>query len=440
MSAISTDKIIKFNYDNALSFLEPNVLSLRCNEVEQKVKDLYNGVGKGNDKLGWIDLPTTLTETDFSQIKNIADDLRNICEVVVVIGVGGSYLGAKAVIDALSDTFAHLNNTKPLVIFAGYSFNADYIAELQKILFKKEWGIVVISKSGTTAETSIGFRILKKDLEAKYGKDNCKNRIVAITNKHNGALKQIVDKEGYKVLHLSENIGGRYSVLSVVGLLPIAIAGFNIEQLICGAVDMAKELRQHSSIEKNISAQYAFIRNELFRKGKNIEILVNYNPKLHYFAEWWKQLFAESEGKELKGIYPTSANFTSDLHSIGQYIQQGQRIMFETVLSIKASDNKVTIPNDDNNFDELNYLTDKTLSDINGIAEQGTTKAHIDGGVPNMRLEIPELNEYFLGQLIYFFQMACAISGYLMGVNPFDQPGVEDYKKNVSDLLHRNDK
>lgn len=431
-------KNLKLDYSKTFNIIDKTDVESRKSEAEQHIKTLYKKTGKGNDFLGWLNLPSNTSEKLLKDIKNTATEFKNTCDIVVVIGIGGSYLGAKAVIEALSDNFSYLKPNKyPLIIFAGQNISEDYTAELRHLLDNKNWGIVVISKSGTTTEPAIAFRILKNDLEKKYSKQECAKRIVAITDDTKGALRKLAEKENYKTFSISDDVGGRFSVLSPVGLLPIAIAGFDIDLLINGAADMEKQSGLNNDFENNIPAQYAAVRNELLRKGKNIEILINYNPKLHYFAEWWKQLYGESEGKDKKGIFPASVNFTSDLHSMGQYIQEGQRIMFETVISIDNPNNKILIPENKENLDGLNYLANKRIDHVNKMAELGTLIAHVDGGVPNIKIQIPTLNEYYLGQLIYFFEIACAISGYMMAINPFDQPGVEAYKKNMFALLEK---
>ncbi len=407
-------------------------------ESKAHLEALYQKTGKGNDFLGWVKLPTSITYEELKDIQQTADRFKKDCEVVVVIGIGGSYLGAKAVIDALSDNFVQLKERKnPLVVFAGQNISEDYMTELRGMLRGRSWGIVVISKSGTTTEPAIAFRILKTDLEKKYSKEGAAQRIVAITDASKGALRTLATREGYKTYVIPDDVGGRYSVLTPVGLLPIAIAGFDLGALVKGAADMEKLTAPEVSFEDNPAAIYAATRNALLRSGKDIEIMANYNPKLHYFAEWWKQLYGESEGKDGKGIFPASVDFTSDLHSMGQYIQEGRRALFETVLSIAQPNNKIVIDADEANLDGLNFLTGKRMDEVNKMAELGTIIAHVDGGVPNIRIELPLLNEYYLGQLIYFYEIACGISGYLLGVNPFDQPGVEAYKKNMFALLEK---
>ena len=429
---------LKVDYSKTLGFISKADVLAYKDAVKQNITALYNRTGKGNDFLGWVNLPSSITAAEIADIKATAQKMKQLCEVVVVIGIGGSYLGAKAVIDALSDSFAQLKpHSNPLVVFAGQNIGEDYLSELQSVLKNRKWGIVVISKSGTTTEPAIAFRILKADCEAQFGKKESVERIVAITDAKKGALRTLADQEGYKTYVIPDNVGGRFSVLTPVGLLPIAIAGFDIEQLVGGAVEMEKSTGANIDFEKNPSAVYAAVRNALYKKGKGIELTANYNPKLHFFAEWWKQLYGESEGKELKGIFPASVDFTSDLHSMGQYIQQGQRCLFETVISVEKPNTSLQIPSDAANLDGLNFLSGKHIDEVNKMAELGTILAHVDGGVPNIRISIAKLDEYNLGQLIYFYELACGISGYILDVNPFDQPGVEAYKKNMFALLDK---
>jgi glucose-6-phosphate isomerase len=421
-----------------LDFVRKEEVLAYAAETKAHLEALYQKTGKGNEFLGWVKLPTSITYEELKDIQQTAERFKKDCEVVVVIGIGGSYLGAKAVIDALSDNFVQLKERhNPLVVFAGQNISEDYMTELRGMLHGCSWGIVVISKSGTTTEPAIAFRILKTDLEKKYSKEGAAQRIVAITDASKGALRTLATREGYKTYVIPDDVGGRYSVLTPVGLLPIAIAGFDLGALVKGAADMEKLTSPEVPFEENTAALYAATRNALLRSGKDIEIMVNYNPKLHYFAEWWKQLYGESEGKDGKGIFPASVDFTSDLHSMGQYIQEGRRALFETVLSIAQPNNKMVIDTDDANLDGLNFLAGKRMDEVNKMAELGTIIAHVDGGVPNIRIELPLLNEYYLGQLIYFYEIACGISGYLLGVNPFDQPGVEAYKKNMFALLEK---
>jgi glucose-6-phosphate isomerase len=364
--------------------------------------------------------------------------LKDKVEVLVVVGIGGSYLGAKAVNDALAHSFDHLNagDENPLVLYAGQNISEDYLYELTDILKSIEFGICVISKSGTTTEPAIAFRLLKEMLEEKVGKEEARERIVAITDESKGALRTLADQEGYKTFVIPDNVGGRYSVLTPVGLLPIAVAGHDIKALVAGAKSM-QDYSVAAAFDENPALLYAATRNALYQKGKGIEILANYNPKLHNVAEWWKQLYGESEGKENKGIFPASVDFTSDLHSMGQYIQEGQRNIFETVISVAKPNHTVLIPEDKDNLDKLNYLAGKRVDEVNKMAELGTQLAHVDGGVPNLQIEMPQLNEFYLGELLYFFEIACGVSGYILDVNPFDQPGVEAYKSNMFALLEK---
>jgi len=428
----------KLDYSKTLDFIRKEDIFGYESQVKEHIDALYNKTGRGNDFLGWLNLPSSITFNELKDIQDTANNLKEKCEVVVVIGIGGSYLGSKAVIDALSDNFSQLKErTSPLVVYAGQNIGEDYITELREVLANRQWGIVVISKSGTTTEPALAFRILKSDLEVRYGKAKAKDRIVAVTDAERGALRTLATQEGYKTYIIPDDVGGRFSVLTPVGLLPIAISGFDITDLVKGAVDMEKQTGPGVSFEENPAAIYAATRNALLNIGKGIEIMANYNPKLHYFAEWWKQLYGESEGKEGKGIFPAAVDFTSDLHSMGQYVQEGQRNLFETVISVASADSQVVLTDDDDNLDGLNYLTGKRVDEVNKMAELGTMLAHVDGGVPNIRIEISKLNEYNLGQLIYFYEIACAISGYILGVNPFDQPGVEAYKKNMFALLEK---
>ncbi|MGD9557006.1 MAG: glucose-6-phosphate isomerase [Mangrovibacterium sp.] len=430
---------ISLKLDKSYGFVSRESVFGYATEMKKHNEALHLQTGRGSDFLGWVGLPSSVTEGELSGYESVARELwAKKIELFVVIGIGGSYLGAKAVIDALSDSFAQLRSgDKPLVIFAGQNISEDYMAELRSLLKTKNYALAVISKSGTTTEPAIAFRLLKQDLEEKYGKEEARTRIVAVTDAARGALKKLAVAEGYKTYVIPDNVGGRYSVLTPVGLLAIAVAGFDIRSLVNGAAAMEKASGTDIPFEENLPAQYAAVRNELYKNGKMIEILVNYNPKLHYFAEWWKQLYGESEGKEGKGIFPASVDFTSDLHSMGQYIQEGERKLFETVISVGSSDREVRILNDPENLDGLNFLSGKRIDEVNKMAELGTMLAHVDGGVPNLQIEIPRLNEYYLGQLIYFFEKACGLSGYALGVNPFDQPGVEAYKKNMFALLEK---
>lgn len=410
---------------------EMNVLYPQAGEA---LKALKNGTGKGNDFLGWLNLPIDIKPELLADIEKTAADLRARTQVVVVIGIGGSYLGARAVIEALSGSFHNYEEADMKVIFAGHNIGEDYYHELLAYLANKEFGICVISKSGTTTEPAIAFRLLKALLEKKVGREEAGRRIVAITDGSKGALRTLADQEGYKTFVIPDNVGGRFSVLTPVGLLPIAIAGLNIRELVQGAIEMRKECLEN---DRNIAIEYAVARTALYRKGYAVELLANFNPKLHYITEWWKQLYGESEGKENKGIFPAGADFTTDLHSMGQYIQQGVRLLMETVISVQNPDYKVEIPSDADNLDKLNFLAGKRVDEVNKMAELGTQIAHVDGGVPNMKVSMPALNALYIGQLFYFFELACGISGSMLGVNPFDQPGVEAYKNNMFALLDK---
>jgi len=429
---------LKVNIDNVLSFISKDDIYKYQNEIDQHHKSILNKTGKGNDFLGWVNLPSEINQSTIEQIEQIATSFKNKIDVFVVIGIGGSYLGARAIIEALSHSFSSLKTSEyPVVIYAGQNISEDYLIDLLEILDEKEYAMTVISKSGTTTEPAIAFRILKNHLENKYGKTEAKSRIIAITDESKGALKKLATDEGYQTFVVPDDVGGRYSVLTPVGLLPIAVAGFDIRKLIDGAKSMQSLNAQSSSMDKNPMALYAAVRNALYNSGKGVEILVNYLPNLFYITEWWKQLYGESEGKEGKGIFPAGVSFTTDLHSMGQYIQDGQRIIFETVLSVEKANKKLEIPTDKNDLDGLNYIAGKRLQEVNQKAELGTMLAHIDGGVPNIEIKIPQVSEFYLGQLIYFYEMACAISGYILDVNPFNQPGVEAYKKNMFALLEK---
>lgn len=402
--------------------------------VQQKKLD--DKSGKGNGFLGWINLPSKTSKKEIDRINQLSAILKRKVDYVVVIGIGGSYLGAKAVIEGLSDSFSAYREKAhfPKILFAGQNIGEDYHYELLDFLKDKNYALVVISKSGTTTEPALAFRLLKSDLENRYSENEVRERIVAITDASKGALRILADQKGYPTFIIPDDVGGRFSVLTPVGLLPIALAGFDIEKLIEGAKNM-EQLTASDVYADNVAAQYAVARNVLYAEGKTNEILVNYNPKLHYLAEWWKQLYGESEGKEGKGIFPASVDFSTDLHSMGQYIQDGIRNIFETVVSVDKVHHELRIPTDTEDLDTLNFIAGKRIDEVNKMAELGTRLAHIDGGVPNIRIIIPEISEYTLGQLIYFFEKACAISGYMLDVNPFDQPGVEDYKRNMFALL-----
>ena len=431
---------IQLDITKATSFLNEGAVKAYESKVKAAQKSLENATCPGNDFLGWLHLPSSITPAFLDEVQTVADTLREKCEVIVVAGIGGSYLGARAVIEALGNSFAWLVNDKrnPAIVFAGNNIGEDYLFELSDYLKDKRFGVINISKSGTTTETALAFRLLKKQCEAQCGKDEARQVIVAITDAKRGAARAAADKEGYKTFVIPDNVGGRFSVLTPVGLLPIACAGFDIKALVAGAADMEKLTGPEVPFEQNIAAQYAAVRNALYAdKGKKIEIMVNYQPKLHFIAEWWKQLYGESEGKEHKGIFPASCDFTTDLHSMGQWIQEGERSIFETVISVEKPVRELLFPNDEENLDGLNFLAGKRVDEVNKMAELGTLLAHVDGGVPNIRISVPELNAYYIGQLIYFFEIGCGISGNLLGVNPFNQPGVEAYKKNMFALLDK---
>ena len=433
-------KSISLDITKAAQFLQSGAIQAYESKVKAAQEALENGTCPGNDFLGWLHLPSSITPEFLNEVQCVADTLREKCEVIVVAGIGGSYLGARAVIEALGNAFAWLVNDKqnPTILFAGNNIGEDYLSELTEYLRDKRYGVINISKSGTTTETALTFRLLKKQCELQRGKQQAKDVIVAITDAKKGAARTCADKEGYKSFIIPDNVGGRFSVLTPVGLLPIACAGFDIKALVGGAADMEKATGKEVPFEQNIAAQYAAVRNALYNEtGKKIEIMVNYQPKLHFVSEWWKQLFGESEGKEHKGIFPASCDFTTDLHSMGQWIQEGERSIFETVISIEQSNRNLLFPNDEENLDGLNFLAGKHVDEVNKMAELGTRLAHVDGGVPNIRISVPALNEYYIGQLIYFFEIACGISGNVLGVNPFNQPGVEAYKKNMFALLNK---
>lgn len=430
---------IQLSIEKALGFISKEKLASYEPKVRACMETLEKGTGLGNDFLGWLHLPSSITQEHLNDLKATANVLRENCEVVVVAGIGGSYLGARAVIEALSNSLAWLSEKKagqPVILFAGNNISEDYLYELTEYLKDKKFGVINISKSGTTTETALAFRLLKEQCEKQRGKEMARKVIVAITDAKKGAARITADKEGYKSFIIPDNVGGRFSVLTPVGLLPIAVAGFDIEQLINGARDM-ETVCANENIMENPAALYAAIRNELYQTGKKIEILVNFQPKLHYFMEWWKQLYGESEGKDHKGIYPSSVDFSTDLHSMGQWIQEGERSIYETVVSIESPEHELRVPTDEENLDGLNFLAGKRVDEINKMAELGTQLAHVDGGVPNMRISVPKLDEYYLGQLIYFFEKACGISGYILDINPFNQPGVEAYKKNMFALLNK---
>lgn len=433
-------KSISLNITKAASFLAEGAVKAYEPKVKAAQEALENGTCEGNDFLGWLHLPSSITPEFLNEIQAVANTLREKCEVVVVAGIGGSYLGARAVIEGLGNSFAWLVNDKknPTILFAGNNIGEDYLFELTSFLKDKKFGVINISKSGTTTETALAFRLLKKQCEDQRGKEEAKDVIVAVTDAKKGAARTCADKEGYKSFIIPDNVGGRFSVLTPVGLLPIAVAGFDVKQLVVGAADMEKACGKDIAFEENPAAIYAATRQALYTQaGKKIEIVCNFQPKLHYFAEWWKQLYGESEGKDQKGIFPAACDFTTDLHSMGQWIQQGERSIFETVISVETPNEKLLFPHDDENLDGLNFLEGKRVDEVNKMAELGTRLAHVDGGVPNILVNVPELNAYYLGQLIYFFEKACGISGLLEEVNPFNQPGVEAYKKNMFALLNK---
>ncbi len=430
---------IKVDISQILDFVSKEDIKAFQQKINKAHESLIGKNGKGNDYLGWIDLPTEIDQRLIDDISKQARWIQQNAEILVVVGIGGSYLGSRAVIEALKHSFDYLlpggEAKKPIVLYAGQNLSEDYLADLIDILDDRDYAVNVISKSGTTTEPAVSFRVLKNHLEAKYGKAAASKRIIATTDESKGALKQLANNEGYKTFVVPDDVGGRYSVLTPVGLLPIAVAGFDISELAKGAVDMRKRVLATASIDENPAALYAAARNALYNKGRFIEIMVNYQPNLYYFTEWWKQLYGESEGKENKGIFPAGVSNTTDLHSMGQYIQEGERKIFETVLSVEKPLRAMTIPEDAENLDKLNFIAGKNLHYVNQMAEKGTTLAHKDGGVPNMRISVPGITAYYLGQLIYFYEFACGLSGYVLEVNPFDQPGVEAYKKNMFALL-----
>ena len=432
-------KNINLDITKAAQFLKARTVEAYESQVKAAQEALENGTCPGNDFLGWLHLPSSITPAFLDEIQATADILRAKCEVIVVAGIGGSYLGARAVIEALGNSFAWLLQDKknPTILFAGNNIGEDYLFELTDYLKGKKFGVINISKSGTTTETALTFRLLKKQCEAQRGKEDARDVIVAVTDAKKGAARICADKESYKSFIIPDNVGGRFSVLTPVGLLPIACAGFDVKELVGGAQEMERACGMNVPFAENPAAQYAAVRNGLYCAGKKIEIVVNYQPKLHFFAEWWKQLYGESEGKDHKGIFPAACDFTTDLHSMGQWIQEGERSIFETVISVEEPERKLLFPHDEENLDGLNFLEGKRVDDVNKMAELGTRLAHVDGGVPNIRISVPRLNAYYIGQLIYFFEIACGISGNLLQVNPFNQPGVEAYKKNMFALLNK---
>ncbi len=429
--------MLSLNLKHVLPFLSYDEIFSMEQEVTQNLELLQKKTGLGNDFLGWMDLPVSYDHQTLSRFHDLSNEFRNKIDFLVVIGIGGSYLGARAIADALSDNFSFVKEKKPTpkILFAGHHLSEEYLYELMEFLNDQSYGIVVISKSGTTTEPALAFRLLKNHLQSKVGPDEAIKRIIAITDAKKGALRQMSELEGYQTFIIPDNVGGRFSVFSPVGLLPLSIIGVDIKNLLEGAKEMMDITSLDVSFKENPASLYAAVRNGLYRKGKNIEILVNYNPKLNYFAEWWKQLFGESEGKENKGIFPASVSYTTDLHSLGQYIQDGLRNIFETIITVKRSRHAIIVPNDKKDLDKLNYISGKQIDEVNKMAELGTIIAHVDGGVPNLQIEIDALDEFHLGQMIYLFEKACAISGYTLGINPFDQPGVEAYKKNMFALL-----
>ena len=429
---------INFNYEKALDFLNKEEVNALQPYVDVAHNMLHNKTGLGNDFLGWVDLPNNYDKEEFARIKKAAEKIKSDSDVLVVIGIGGSYLGARAAIECLGHSFRN-NLTKeerktPEIYFAGNNISSTYLMDLLDIIKDKDVSLNVISKSGTTTEPAIAFRVLKEFLENKYGKEEAAKRIYATTDAKKGALKQVSDEEGYETFIIPDDVGGRFSVLTPVGLLPIAVAGIDIDAMMKGANDARLDYSV-SDLNKNDCYQYAAVRNILHRKGKDIELLVNYEPSLHFVSEWWKQLYGESEGKDQKGIFPASVDFSTDLHSMGQYVQDGKRILFETVLNVEKPRRVIELKSEEKDLDGLNYLSEKTMDFVNEKAFQGTLLAHTDGQVPNLLINIPTLDEYNFGYLVYFFEKACGISGYLLGVNPFNQPGVEAYKKNMFALL-----
>ena len=430
-------KKLSLDYSNILGYMSQEELDFMKNQIKVAENFIDEKNGAGSDFLGWVDLPANYDKEEFARIKKASEKINANSEILVVIGIGGSYLGARAAIDFLSHTFYNnLDSEKRAgaqIFYVGNNISGSYLRDLMDVLEGKDYSINIISKSGTTTEPAIAFRVLKEHLEKKYGKEEAKNRIFATTDKAKGALKKLATEEGYETFVIPDDVGGRFSVLTPVGLLPIAVAGINIDELMAGALEASKEYRK--PFEDNDCYKYAAIRNILNRKGKNIEMLINYEPRLHYFGEWWKQLFGESEGKDNKGIFPAAADFSTDLHSMGQYIQDGRRELFETAVLIDTPEKDVVIKSDEKDLDGLNYLAGKGMDFVNKKAALGTRLAHTDGGVPNLVINVPEVSPYQLGYLFYFFEKACGISGHVLGVNPFNQPGVESYKKNMFALL-----
>lgn len=424
---------IQLDYGKTLEFFGEHELEQQKDNVKAIHQTIHNGSGAGSDFLGWLDLPVDYDKAEFKRIVEAAKRVKDHSDVFVVIGIGGSYLGARAAIEMLTSSFR--NSTEyPEIVFVGNHLSSSYTHELIQYLDGKDFSVNVISKSGTTTEPAVSFRLFKQLLEDKYGKDEAKERIFATTDKEKGALKQLATNEGYETFVVPDDVGGRYSVLTAVGLLPIAVAGIDVEAMMQGAAKAREELSS-DELENNIAYQYATIRNILYTKGYTTEMLINYEPSLSYFNEWWKQLYGESEGKDYKGIYPSSANYTTDLHSLGQYVQEGRRFLFETVLKVDTPKHDIKIEEDPDDLDGLNYLAGKTMDEVNTKAFEGTLLAHTDGGVPNLVVRVPRLDAETFGYLVYFFELACAMSGYQLGVNPFNQPGVEAYKQNMFALL-----
>ncbi|MDD3028457.1 MAG: glucose-6-phosphate isomerase [Erysipelotrichaceae bacterium] len=425
---------VKFSYDKAKDFINDKEIEIMVDTAKAAKKALLNRTGTGSEMLGWVDLPVSYDHKEFERIKTAAQKIRSDSKVFVVIGIGGSYLGSKAAISFLNDNFSNQTRDDIEIYFAGHNISGSYLFDLIKVIGDRDFSINVISKSGTTTEPALAFRVLKKLLVEKYGEDNARSRIYATTDKARGALYQLATSEGYQKFVIPDDVGGRFTVLSAVGLLPIAVNGSDIDELMRGAFDYRNHI-----IENDVddALLYASLRNILNRKGKMIEILANYEPNLHYLSEWWKQLMGESEGKDGKGIYPASVDYSTDLHSLGQFVQDGSRTMFETVINVQNVDKDITIDLETNDLDGLNYLVEKPLDFVNKCAQNGTIIAHVEGGVPNLLVSIPQMDEYVLGQLFYFFEFACGVSGYILGVNPFDQPGVEAYKKNMFALLNK---
>ncbi|OEH86116.1 glucose-6-phosphate isomerase [Desulfuribacillus stibiiarsenatis] len=431
-------KRVTFDWSNAKDYINLQEIQAYSEKVEKCHAELHEGTGQGNDFLGWLELPQKYNQEEFNRILKEAKRIQENSDILIVVGIGGSYLGARAVIESLQHTFYSLlpkeKRTAPQILYLGNNISSRYINDLLDVIIDRDVSVNVISKSGTTTEPAIAFRIIKDWLENKYGKEIAKSRIYATTDQQKGALKQLANEEGYETFVVPDDVGGRYSVLTAVGLLPIAVSGINIEELMQGAKDAYADLLA-PNLMKNDAYLYAAIRNTLYNKGKTIEVFASYEPSLTYISEWWKQLFGESEGKDGKGIFPAAVNFTTDLHSMGQYVQDGLRNLFETVVYVETSNREIVIEAKEQDADELNYLAGKSLDFINYKALQGTMLAHTDGHVPNLTIMIPELSPYYIGYLLYFYQKTCAISGYLLGVNPFDQPGVEAYKKNMFALL-----